>query len=31
MLFADMMRKGTDVQTKIVGNPSPEFCVRYPD
>lgn len=30
MIFADMVKKGTPVTTKIVGNRSPEFCVRYP-
>ena len=31
LMFADMMRKGAVETTRIVGNRSPEFCVRYPD
>jgi hypothetical protein len=30
MIFADMVKKGAPVVTKIVGKRSPEFCVRYP-
>ena len=31
LLFADMVKKGSAVETRFVGKRSPEFCVRYPD
>ena len=31
MLFADMMRKGAAVQTRMAGKRRLEFRVRYPD